>query len=87
MIKTLINKVKNFYIWLFTKIIQTFRAIVAYNKWLLADIKADFSNKSYVFGIIKSICYCAFFLVQLIMFLLVLTTYVMCKLTGICLII
>ncbi len=81
----MLNKIKNFYLWGFTKIINAFKAVVRFNKALISNVKKDFSNKKYIRATIKTVAYGVFLLIQFILFLLLLASYVMCKLTGVCL--
>lgn len=85
--KTVLNKIKNFYIWFFSKVIQAWKAIVFFNKLLIGIIKDDFRANKYIRGSLKSVLYVLFFIVQVLLGALVIASYIMCKLTGICLII
>jgi hypothetical protein len=84
--RNFINKAKNFYVWGFSKIIDGFKKVVEFNKRLVTHIRLDFTEGRYILGGVKSICYCFFFIIQCLLFLLLLVSYILCKVSGICLI-
>ncbi len=81
-----LKKIKDFYVWGFGKIIDAFKKVVEFNKKLVNHIKLDYTEGRYVRGVVKSLCYCFFFIIQCLLFLLLLVSYILCKVSGICLI-
>lgn len=83
----ILNKIKRFYVYIFSKVIKGLKKVISWNRMFLNNIEKDFKNKKYFKSVSKYFIYILLLLTQIILAIVIILSYIACKLTGICLII